>query len=226
MSAPDVESLLQAASRSRLGPLAVSYAVAGRDTWTLAITWSRRAPVDVRALYDEPTQTLRLERQVQTSLSAAQIDRLVSPRPWILEAAPTAGGGFAARLWLAAEGLTLNSLLAAVAELARLEMFLGQETAPITGEPKPDTAPAPTPGPQALPSWQSLPVTAELEGGNLLPEQGTLAQPGEASASENATLEQPDAASASPPPAGFCRECGMPHLQEHAFCTNCGAQLN
>jgi hypothetical protein len=31
------------------------------------------------------------------------------------------------------------------------------------------------------------------------------------------------------PPAGttgYCRECGSPHMPDHAFCTNCGARLH
>src|SRR5205823_12832961 len=81
-------------------------------------------PVEVHALYDVSQDAVRLEWTAAASASPERVASVVAGRPWIMAAAPGAGGGVSVRLWLRPEGLSANLLLAAVAEAARFAALL------------------------------------------------------------------------------------------------------
>jgi len=232
MAAKDLERLLRDASRAPLGPLSFTFSASGPEAWTLSAGWPGRAPVEVRGAYDSATDALRLEREAPVSASTERVNQVAAAMPWVLDAAPIAGGGVAVRLWLRVEGLGENTLLAALGALARLESALSEAPPPQALSP-PSPPPPPPPEPVVdeprAPSWQSLAATpqpapvhpSESPGAAAA---GPLPAPGPAAPAQAA----PPASPGPVPPgvSGYCHECGNPYRADHAFCVNCGARLN
>jgi hypothetical protein len=224
----NIESVLREAARSRLGPLHLTFSSEGKDSWSLKVDFAGLASSDVRLVYEPEAAALRLERQYPGSVSREALSELVRSRPWLLEAAPTAGEGVAARLWLHASGLTPNLVLQAAAEMARIESVLGGSASPATvSEPKVTEKPSPileeiaeapaAAEAKAEPAWQSL--------GAPVPLRAISGSPHEVAAGPLPSMQEhqqpPDSA-----PVGNCRECGAPYKRDHVFCMNCGARLN
>jgi hypothetical protein len=144
----DVRRLLERASEGPLGPLSLGVTGNEDNAWQVSVTWYGSARAAVTASYDGDSDVLRLETAVPTSAPREAWQPLVLTRPWVIDGAQVPGGGLAVRLWLRGEGLDLNTLLAAIADLARL--------GPALDAAAPPSAPTPAPAPVAA-SMPSLP---------------------------------------------------------------------
>jgi hypothetical protein len=240
VSTRDVERLLREVSRVPLGPMSITFATAGTDVWQLAVSWSGLPGAAVTVVHDAAGDSVRLEREAPYSGPPDRLAATIAGRPWVLEVLPVASG-IAARLWLRLEGLQANTLLAALAEMARLELVLlppaAHPTAQTAPAPPPQSTPA-RPPPQPAPiedlvrpaSWQSLstsPTPAPAAGQQ--PPAATQPPPPPPAISPLPPASAPPAepaATSSAGPAGYCRECGHPFRPDHTFCVNCGARLN
>jgi hypothetical protein len=226
MAASEIARLLSEAAAAPFGPLTVAIEASEPASWQLRLAWHDMTSTAGLSL-DEAADTLRCDVQVACDSEDGAWKRTLLARPWVIDGTPATGGGLSLRLWLRASTLEGNTLLRALAELARLGELLGATESAAPAPPPPAAAPAPaTPAaepssPAGAPATPTWPAPAQQPAPAPRPEpwQSLTAPPPE-----------PDAPAPTPGPGpaqgGYCRECGSPYQPDHAFCTNCGARLN
>jgi hypothetical protein len=155
----DMEDLLRRAGAAPLGPLALTFATAGPDAWTLTVTLGNR------------TRTIRAERDSATEgliLACRSESRDIQGGPWVTDTTETLGVS-ERRLWLHGDGLTPALLLNALAELMHLAApepggpEAAEEMSPIIALVKPPEESRPEPLPVSRPRvipWQSFEAPA------------------------------------------------------------------
>ncbi len=248
----DINELLRRASSAPLGPLYLTIAPDGPDSWSLTVSMSGRNAL-VRARHDEEAQALVLSCTVDAGDSTAAVRSLL----WVVDTRPTVEAATDVSLWLHDDGISVAMLLNALACLARLAVQSpSRETAPQSPATEANgTSSVPEPVPTAAHrpvGWQSLasqplqqhpsasqdpPPLEDAKAANGVSHQEGVVPPADnagvgAEAGEALTSPLiPSQAVPEPEPkpagrAGYCRECGSPHTAEHVFCTNCGARLN
>jgi hypothetical protein len=160
----DIAALLDRAGAAALGPLRIASSAAENGGWDVAVTYGDQGAVSVRAQADAATGGLVLERAVSNDSDAARA--FLDSRSWIAAVGPTAGGSAILKIWLHGDGLGMNLLLSALADLARLPAAFDEKGGPAATAEIEQTSPAeialdrppveaPTPAPRGT-SWMSL----------------------------------------------------------------------
>lgn len=179
----NIAELLDKAEDSPLGPLTLKATSDGQNAWWLSLTLNSAPPISVRLIHDSANSAVRLERQILSQTPFDRWQAALDSRSWVADAAPIAGGGVSVRLWLSDLDLSLNMLLMAATDLARLEKLANPNAAKPVATPRTvsswqtmGTQPAP---PRPEPVVAAPPAApAENGTGHFCRECGTLRPPG------------------------------------------------
>src|SRR3954468_12641902 len=152
----NIAELIDKAEDAPLGPLTLKATSDGLDAWWLSLTLNGAPPVSVHMVHDTPNSAVRLGRQILSQTPFDRWQAALDSRSWLAEAAPIAGGGVSVRFWLSDFDLSLNTLLMAATDLARLDKLANPGAAKPAATPRTvsswqtmgtQTAPAPAPAP-------------------------------------------------------------------------------